>query len=139
MSEEYGSAFERDFFPNAKIVHLEVDVLNDLWADLQKEFAENEWSETDGLRHILAAGLAYLRAERMRQEVADGADSEPRLEQIMHESMEMQGRFALMKYRAYQFLQDAKTLSMKLNACRQESDGLSQEIENLRDKLKGIS
>ncbi len=137
MSNDYGGGVQEELFPGARVIHLEVDVLSDLWDDLRSEFAENDWSEEEGLRHILAAGLAYLRAERMRDEVANGADPEPRLEQVLHDWMEMHGRMALLKYRTYQSLQDAKTLALKLNACRQERDALSKTLQNLRDQSEG--
>lgn len=139
MDEEYGSNYEHDLFPNSSAVHVKVDILNDLWEALKAEFAANEWTEEEGLGHIMAAGLAYLRAERLREEVAAGADLEPRYERVLHKWMEMEGRFAVMKYRAYQALQDAKTLSWKLSACRQERDNLDEMIKHLRKKSEGTS
>lgn len=129
MSNDYGGDLQEELFPKGRVVHLEADVMNDLWDELRAEFALQEWSEEDGLRHILGAGLAYLRAERIRDEVAGGADPEPRLEQVLHDWMEMHGRMALLKYRTYQSLQDAKILTLKLKACREERDALSAALK----------
>ena len=139
MNDEYGSNYEQDLFPGTEVVHVKVDILNDLWDGLKAEFTANEWTETEGLGHILAAGLAYLRAERLREEVTGGAESEPKLEQVLHKWMEMEGRFAVMKYRAYQALQDAKTFSRKLNACRQERGDLEDALKRLRGKSEGTT
>ncbi len=132
MTDEYGGDLEQELFGDARVTHLEVDVVSDLWDDLRAEFKQHEWTEEDGLRHIVAAGLAYLRAERIRDDVAAGAEPEPRLEQVLHDWMEMHGRMALLKYRTYQSIQDAKVLALKLKACREERDALGATLKGLR-------
>jgi hypothetical protein len=133
---DYGGKFEEDFFPETSIIHIEADILNELWEELHAEFFENEWSEQDGIRYALAAGLSFLRAERLREEIENGTDPEPRLERMLRERMELDGRYAVMKYRTYQFLQDAKTLSMRLNVCQMQLDALRIANKELHEKLE---
>lgn len=123
---------EDELFPGSRIVHLDADIMSDLWDDLRREFAEQGWSEEDGLLHILGAGLAYLRAAQIREELADGGDPEPRIEQVLHDWMEMHGRMALLKYRTYQSIHAAKILTFKLQACREERDALSDALARAR-------
>lgn len=84
----------------------------------------------------MAAGLAFLRAGRLREEIENGTDPEPRLERMLRERMELDGRYAVMKYRTYQFLQDAKTLVMRWNACQMQLDALRVANKELHEKLE---
>ena len=136
---DYGGTFEADFFPDTKVEHLELDILNDMWQDLQAEIAENSWTVDEGLRFILAAGLAVLRAERQREQIKNKplADVEAELDRLQRQRMQIDGRYAVMKFRTYQFMQDAKTLAIKLNICQTQLVNLRQVNEQLRRKLDG--
>jgi chromosome segregation ATPase len=135
---DYGGTFEEDFFPDTKIEHLELDILNDAWQDLQAEIAANSWPIDEGLRFILATGLAALRAERQREQVKNKpeADLEAELDRLQRERMQIDGRYAVMKFRTYQFMQDARTLAIKLNVCQIQLEGLQQANAQLRARLE---
>jgi hypothetical protein len=135
---DYGGTFEADFFPDTKVEHLELDILNDMWQDLQAEIAENSWTVDEGLRFILAAGLAVLRAERQREQVKNKplVDLEAELDRLQRQRMQIDGRYAVMKFRTYQFMQDAKTLAIKLNICQTQLENLRNANELLRKQLE---
>ena len=135
---DYGGTFEADFFPDTKVEHLELDILNDMWQDLQAEIAENSWTVDEGLRFILAAGLAVLRAERQREQVKNKPliDLEAELDRLQRQRMQIDGRYAVMKFRTYQFMQDAKTLAIKFNICQTQLENLRNANELLRNQLE---
>ena len=135
---DYGGTFEADFFPDTKVEHLELDILNDMWQDLQAEIAENSWTVDEGLRFILAAGLAVLRAERQREQVKNKplVDLEAELDRLQRQRMQIDGRYAVMKFRTYQFMQDAKTLAIKFNICQTQLENLRNANELLRNQLE---
>lgn len=135
---DYGAGFEDDFFSGAQIERVELKLLNDFWQELQAEFSTNDWETGEGLRFTLATGLAGLRAERQRQQLQDKPETDVRaeIERIQAERMQLEGRYAVMKYRTYQFLQDARTLAMKLKACRSQLDASRQANEGLRRQLE---
>ena len=135
---DYGGTFEADFFPDTKVEHLELDILNDMWQDLQAEIAENSWTVDEGLRFILAAGLAVLRAERQREQVKNKplVDLEAELDRLQRQRMQIDGRYAVMKFRTYQFMQDAKTLAIKFNICQTQLENLRNANELLRKQLE---
>jgi hypothetical protein len=116
---------------------MELDVLNDLWQDLQSEFTLNEWPIQEGLRFTLAVGLAALRAERQRDVAAKTpqADLKVELDRLQRERMQIDGRYAVMKFRTYQFMQDSRSLAAKWNACRKGLEGLRQVNTFLRAEL----
>ena len=132
--------FEKDFFSNAEVNHMEVDLLNDLWEDLKEEIALNEWSEEEGVRYILASGLAALRIVRLKESLARSEeDSQAMIDRLQQERMQIEGRYAVMKYRAYQFMQATKTLQMQLNTCQVQLEGLRRLNNQLRAKLEDDS
>jgi len=135
---DYGGTFEADFFPDTKVEHLELNILNDMWQDLQAEIATNSWTVDEGLRFILAAGLAVLRAERQREQVKNKplVDLEAELDRLQRQRMQIDGRYAVMKFRTYQFMQDAKTLAIKLNICQTQLENLRNANELLRKQLE---
>jgi len=135
---DYGGTFEADFFPDTKVEHLELNILNDMWQDLQAEIATNSWTVDEGLRFILAAGLAELHAERQREQVKNKplVDLEAELDRLQRQRMQIDGRYAVMKFRTYQFMQDAKTLAIKLNICQTQLDNLRNANELLRKQLE---
>jgi hypothetical protein len=134
----YGGTFEEDFFPDTRIEHLEVDILNDLQAALQAEIDANGWAADEGLRFILAAGVAALKAERQRDQTQNmpEKDLKMELERLQRQRMQIDGRYSVMKFRTYQFLQDAKTLAIKLNICHTELENLRFANELLRKQLE---
>jgi hypothetical protein len=137
LMSDYGGTFEEDFFSDTQVIHLELDILSDMWQALNAEILQNNWEVNEGLRFILAAGLAALRAERQREQVKNKpeADLIAELDRIQRQRMQIDGRYAVMKFRTYQFMQDAKTLAIKLNVCQMQLESLQQANEQLRKRL----
>jgi hypothetical protein len=129
--------FEKDFFPNTEVIHLEVDLLNDLWEDLKVEITLNEWSEEEGIRYILASGLAALRGVRLKEDHARSEeDRRATIDRLQQERMQVEGRYAVMKYRTFHFMQATKTLQMQLKTCQVQLVGLRRLNEQLKAKLE---
>lgn len=116
----------QNFDSGGRSVHIALDLLEEQWNALRAEFAANQWSEADGLRYVLAAGLRAIQDERAPQES----------ERIQNERMQLEGRYAVMKYRAFQFMQAVQALEWKLNAARMEVDGLRQLNRQLRQQAQ---
>lgn len=128
--------FRQDFFPNSERHTVTFDILTEDWQVLESLFAENELSAEDGLRFTLAAGRAYLEAAtRLAVLQHPEADLAREITRLQHERMQVESRYAVMKYRAYSFMQAAQLMEMKLNACRAELEGLRTRNQQLRQQL----
>jgi hypothetical protein len=136
-------AFElirREFFPECQAYTLKFNILSDDWQALRALFAENGGTDDDGLRFTQAAGRAYIeghvRLLTMPIPATDpsSASQAPadEVNRLQLERMGVESRYVMMKYRAYSFMQAAKTLEMKLNACRSELESLRRAYEQLR-------
>ncbi len=129
--------FRHDFFPNTEKHTLTFDILSDDWEALRKFFTENEWEPDDGLRYVLAAGLAFLQGQaRLAELNHPQADLAAEVHRLQSERMTVESRYAVMKFRAFTFRQAVKLLEMKLNACRSEMEGLRSVNEQLREQLE---
>jgi hypothetical protein len=128
--------FRRQFFPNTEHHTLTLDMTSDDWAALRQIIEENEWERDEGLRYILAAGRAYVQvsAETARLEHPD-ADRAVGMQKFQQELIDMRSQLAVMKYRAFHFMQAVRLLEMKLNACETENNLLRQANEKLRRRL----
>lgn len=129
-------SLENELFPNSGIKQVEIQVLTDFWQEIKSEFEKNDWEEEEGVRFILAAGLASIQNERLREQIKkETSDSYLEFQRLQDERMHAYGRYAVMKYRCYQFMQASKTLEMQLNVCRVQVEGLRKVNEQLRARL----
>ncbi len=63
------------------------------------------------------------------------ADLAAEVRRLQAERMRVESRYAVMKFRTFNFMQAAKTFQMKLNACRSEIELLQHANERLRKQL----
>jgi hypothetical protein len=130
-------SFENDFFDGVKLEHLEFDIFSDEWQKLQAEIARNGWSIEEGLRYILAAGLRVIQSQQTWDDIeSNKTDLQSELKRMQAERMQLDGRYAVMKFRAYQFMQAVKILEMKLNAAKTQMEGLLQLNHELRKRAR---
>ncbi|MCX8025617.1 MAG: hypothetical protein N3A60_10475 [Thermanaerothrix sp.] len=136
---DYGSEFEQEFFAQTRRVHLEVDLLDEMWGAIHALCKANGWDEAEGVRFILAAGLAALEEPRQSRSSSASSSSEDAalLERLLQERVEINARYAVMRFRAYQFLKDAQALALRLNVCQQERDELRRWIAQQRENNAG--
>jgi len=127
--------FKRDFFPDTERYTLSFDITSDDWRAIQEAIAENAWETDDGLRYLLAAGLAYVQGkERLVGLNHPDADLAAEVKQLWAERMRIESRYAVMRFRAFSFMQAVKLLEIKLNACRAELDNLRQALASSRSQ-----
>jgi len=125
-TELIGADFAAHVFPDAGTVEIRLTLLDDIWREIQSLCTENEWSLEEGLRIIMANGLAWLKEWE-----EDGTAARVRYANLS-------SQYAVMKFRAFQYLQAAQTLDMKINALRSEGDMLRSANEHLRAELQRL-
>jgi hypothetical protein len=129
--------FEKEFLDGLQMIHIELDLLKDQWDELKNEFQTNEWPDEEGLRFVLAAGLRAIQNQKTAETlVNDQTNLVSELERLQTERMYLDGRYAVMKFRTYQFMQACKTLEWKLNVSKFEMKGLEEYNQKLRSQLK---
>lgn len=126
--------FRRRHFPQTRKHVLSLDVLDEHWRELQRLFEANGWETEEGLRYTLAAGLAHLRTppgEPLEQDAA------AEIRRLKRERVDVESGYAVMRYRAFQFMQAAQALQIQLGACRAELEGLRGFVRRARQAPPG--
>jgi len=97
--------FRREFFPNTERHALTFDITSDDWDALQQVLAENEWERDEGLRQLLAAGIAYAQGQAQLAALDHpDADLAAEVRRLQGERMRVESRYAVMKFRAFNFI-----------------------------------
>lgn len=128
--------FRLQFFPKTEPYTLTLEITSEEWAGLHQVIEENGWEQDNGLRYILAAGRAYIQTAALAASPDDPSTGERvnDLQRFQREMVEMRSQLAVMKYRAFYFMQAVQLLEMKLNACESQKNLLRQANERLRQK-----
>ena len=132
-------SFEADYFKNTEIYKIELEVLSDFWQALKEEIALNDWEVDEGLRFILASGLYAVSCERLADQTGSKEkDAVGEAKQMHRDRMELESRYAVMKYKVFQFMQAVKALQWKLNVTQTELEGMETAYQKLMVKMAKI-
>jgi hypothetical protein len=93
---------------------IKIDLLTDFLQDLEAEFSEYNWSDEDGILHVLGAGLAALQNARQPRLISP--EESLIIDQLQAERIRMYGRYAAMKHQVAQLQRDIKLLEVQLKA-----------------------
>jgi enolase len=96
---------------------LTFDITSDDRSAIEQIVADNEWEHDDGLRYILAAGIAYTQGQaRLAELNHPEAVLAAEVHRLQSDRMKVESRYAVMKFRTHNFMQAAQVMEMKLNA-----------------------
>jgi hypothetical protein len=124
---------ETDLFDGAEPAEVTIPLLAEELSDAHKLIAEEGWDEPEGLHIILSNGLAYLLGPaRLERHKNTGGDSQGEIERLTHELMDMQAKYAVMKFRAF-MLQDARdALQMHVTGLKGENEMSASRLWKFR-------
>lgn len=104
---------------------LEVNLLMSFWKELQKEMDLHQWDETQGLRYILAAGLAALRNQRRTEWLTqDESFLRTVIQKIQSEQVCIYGRYVDVRHYAGELRMIATSQEVQLKACKTQLEVL---------------
>ena len=99
--------------------HVEIIVLMNFWQELRAEIGLHQWGEEQGLRYILAAGLAALRNQRQSESLTqDESVMRNVIRKIHIEQAHLYGRYAEVRHYAGELKVTAVNLDVQLKACK---------------------
>jgi hypothetical protein len=95
---------------------------------------ENGWSEEEAFQIIFANGLFYLLGRRRRVGL-DGHDADlaAEVKRLTTELIDMQGKYAVMKFRAFTLQQDNQTLEFQNTGLRLENGMAMSRLDKFRE------
>ena len=100
---------------------------------------ENGWKEAEGLQIVFAHGLAYLSNER---EFSRWENADPQFKadfvRLAKRASDFDSMYVVMKYRAYVYRQDVKTLEMHESSLEGQVQNAYLLIDRLREQVKEL-
>ncbi len=128
--------------PPQRIVALRIPVLEETHEQLRQLITAQGWDEEEGLRTVLTAGLGFLRVRALEQARGEGRLDEQQyrseLSALSAAVAEWQAQYAVMKFRAYQFQEKARTLEMRVAGLRGEDRFREAWVLRARDRLEQL-
>jgi hypothetical protein len=102
---------------------VETTLLVNFWQELRTEMDSHQWSEEQGLRYILAAGLAALRNQRQSASLTRGESVlRTAIQQLHNEQANLYGRYAELRHYASELKLTATNLEVQLKACKTQME-----------------
>lgn len=117
---------------------VEVNLLVNFWKELRAEMDSHQWSEEQGLRYLLAAGLAALRNQGQVESLPQDENVlRAVIQRMQNEQSYLYGRYAEMRHYAGELKVTATNLDVQLKACRTQLEILRKANADLLAGLMG--
>ncbi|MER3400148.1 MAG: hypothetical protein C4313_03275 [Thermoflexus sp.] len=88
----------------------------------------------EGLRYLLSLGAAYIEGQLTLRGVAAGTRSPEEVERLIRRLIEMEGRYAVMKFRLFQAEQALQRWELSHGAIEAMSTGLQEVVRRLQEE-----
>lgn len=143
--EQNATDLEKTLFGGEKFVTVEIQVLQKTYDKMLAAIERQGWQPEGGLRIMLTLGLGYLEGQRLL-ESGDAAK-----DRLLNTVLNLESIAAVMKYHAYDYMRDNKTMEMRMRAMqnmvkefekavgrlRAENEALRAELEQARSGGQG--
>ncbi len=116
------------------VVRLEILVDGETARDIQATIEEHGWEHSEGLRLLLANGLAYVKGERVLQAIESGALSQEELQRTLSRMIETESRLAVLRFRTFEAQQANQAWELSTGAISNENLGLRALVQRLRSE-----
>jgi len=124
------------FLSDGKPQKVEVELSPDLLKRLRDLGQEHGLAEGDAIRMAVAAGVAFLSAERaVRTASGIGERSAEEVEKLLARHIELEANYAVMKNRLWLAMQDNQAMSLRDGALTATIEGLRNVVERLKAEL----
>src|SRR6266542_1203823 len=112
----------KDLFSGVSITTVSIPLLAEELKQAKELTQANKWSEEEGLQIIFANGLSYLLGEA-RLTALNGSDVllAEELKKVTDALMDMQSKYAVMKFRAYTLDEAKQGLQMNVTGLELEN------------------
>ena len=115
---------------------VEINLLIDFWKELKTEIDTRQWGDEQGLRYLLAAGLAALRNQRLSESQSQNKHALPAVVQkIQNDLINLYGRYAAIRHYAGELKLTNTNLEVQLKASKAQLEILRKVNVNLLDGM----
>lgn len=126
-------------FVGMTVEQIKMELATELRREIGQLCAAHGWSEDEGLRIVFASGLSVLaHEERMRRLSAGRVNLEAEIGRLERRYMEVESRYAVMKYQAYTLGRDRQILEMNQTGLQVELVGMRQRLLQCRADMERL-
>lgn len=122
---------ETDLFEGVEERTVSISLLAETYTKLEELCQKNAWGIGEGLLIVLMNGLAGL-TNKYKLTSHSTQQGITNLEEAVQELNQYRAMYSVMKFKAFQLLQIARTLEMNVAALRNANRGLKGTVQRLR-------
>jgi hypothetical protein len=122
---------EDEMFAGASNHTITFSLLEETYQEFLALCRDKGWSEAEGLPLVFATGVAYLKNEREFSRW-DGDDRNAEFIRLARYANERNAMYSVMKFYAYNYLQDAQKLEMQVTGLRGLLASTQAALERVR-------
>jgi hypothetical protein len=133
------SDFQAEYYPGG-MTKITMTITAELAGQVKALAEQRGWPEADAYVAMLASGVGALHEARARALLAEESETaQDELDLLVKRMRQMEIEYAVMKFRAWDYLQAYQAAAMSQGALVNRADGLSLVVDRLRaenDALK---
>jgi len=123
---------EQKFFPDARTIKVEIEILEETYQRALDVFAANHWTPEEGFRVALTTGIGKMRVEQLLE--TEGPSFTDVSKDLADRLMQLESLYAVMKHRAFHLMRDNQALEFQNSASRNMISGLEGKIRRLEEE-----
>ncbi len=132
------SDFQAEYFPGG-MVRITMSITAEMAGQIKALAEQRGWPEADAYVAMLATGIGALKEARARELLAEeGEAAQDELDLLVRQMRQMETQYAVLKFRAWNFLQAYQASAMSQGALVNRADGLSVVVDRLRAENESL-
>lgn len=132
------SDFQAEYFPGG-MVRITMSITAEMAGQIKALAEQKGWPEADAYVAMLATGIGALKEARARELLAEGGEAaQDELDLLVRQMRQMETQYAVLKFRAWDFLQAYQASAMSQGALVNRADGLALVVDRLRAENESL-
>jgi len=121
-------------FKDTSLTDVPVQILEEELEKARHLIEANQWDQREGLQIIFSNGLYYLLGEaQLREAPSDDGALAQEVKRLTGELMDMQSKYAVMKFRAFSLNQEKQTLGFNVVGLETENRWSGERLKKFRE------
>jgi hypothetical protein len=118
---------------------IQIDLTADTARDLEIVIAENGWESEEGLRMILGAGMAAVRAARAQQALTEKGEAAEQIHRLRKRLVETESSLAVTRFQLYEALKTIQNWELSSGATTTQNIGFLGVIQRQKEELDSLN
>lgn len=117
---------------------LDLTVLESFYKKLKALSEFHGWTEEDGVRQILAAGIEAIRSWRKTDTPLESMTPEEKIRFLQDRAASLDAAYATLKFQAYQAMIQNDTMQMNVRGLMPRLEAATERVRELEDEVRRL-